>query len=581
MFRNILVANRGEIAVRIIRTCRDLGIRTTAVFSEADRGAPHVRLAHHAIHLGPSPARDSYLVIERLIAAAREADADAVHPGYGFLSENADFARAVGNAGLAFIGPSAEAIALMGDKVAARAAAQASGIAVVPGSERTIDPEAAVAIAGAIGYPLIVKAAGGGGGRGMRVVRAEADLAEAIASARREAVAAFGCKDLFLERLVERARHVEVQIVGDRHGTVIGLGDRDCSLQRRHQKLVEEAPAPNLDPSLHEAMGAAAIRLARAIHYVGVGTVEFLVDARQSAFWFLEMNTRLQVEHGVTEAVTGLDLVELQLRVAAGEPLPIRPDDVAIRGHAIQIRVTAEEPALGFVPSTGTITRLGIPAGPWVRSDFGVEEGSRVSPHYDSMIGKVIAFGPTRESARVRLIRAIREMTIEGVATSAAHLASIMESEAFIGMQHDVGWLEREGIAPASSFELPSPQHAAESVFRPVSLNTPQGPIEVHRYVPRPVARAIQQNPRNAPQVHARGFGATKGSPVAPIDCTVTRILAAVGERVERDAILCLVEAMKLELPVRAPGRGTVSAILVAEGANVAAGTMLFEIAAD
>lgn len=581
MFKNILVANRGEIAVRIIRTCRDLGIRTTAVFSDADRDAPHVHLADRSIHLGPSPARDSYLVVERVLAAAREAEADAIHPGYGFLSENADFARAVEQAGLAFIGPSAEAIALMGDKVTARSLAQRSGVPVLPGSDAAIEPRRAAEIAASIGYPLIVKAAGGGGGRGMRVVRKHAELDAAVSSAARESQAAFGRADLFLERLIEHGRHVEVQVVGDRHRHVMHLGDRDCSLQRRHQKLVEEAPAPALDAKLRAALHKAAIHLAHAIGYVGAGTVEFLVDTRESAFWFLEMNTRLQVEHGVTELVTGLDLVELQIRAAAGERLPLQQEAVEFRGHAMQMRITAEDASAGYAPSTGKIAGLQVPTGPWVRADFGVEAGSHVSPHYDSMIGKVIVWGPTRESARVRLIRAVREMDVEGVTTSAAHLAGIMETDVFKDVRHDVGWLEREG---STLLEVSVPPHGQKqqpeaALFHRVLLNTPQGRLDLDRYVPRPVPRAVQGRPREVARGSAAGAQAG-GAPVAPIDCTVTKILALAGQSVQQGSVLCLVEAMKMELPVRASASGTVAAVLVAEGASVVAGTVLFEISA-
>ncbi|HEY5760587.1 MAG TPA: biotin carboxylase N-terminal domain-containing protein, partial [Steroidobacter sp.] len=391
----LLIANRGEVAVRIVRACRELGVRAVAVYSDADAGALHTRLADEAHRLGPAPARESYLDIDRIIAVARESGADAVHPGYGLLSENAEFAQAVIDAGLIFVGPEPGTIAQMGDKVAARNAARRSGVPLLPGSAGAIkDASTAMDIAERVGYPLVVKACFGGGGRGMRVVRGPDELAMSLQSAGREANAAFGRGEVYLERYIASARHVEVQILADAHGNVVHLGDRDCSVQRRHQKLIEEAPAPALPESLRSAVALAAIRLAKDVAYRSAGTVEFLVDVASERFYFLEMNTRLQVEHGVTELVTGIDIVAEQIRIARGEALRFSQSDVRIHGHAMQARIAAEDPWESFQPRPGRIETLSLPQGPWLRLDFGVEAGDTVVSHYDSMFGKVQSWGP-------------------------------------------------------------------------------------------------------------------------------------------------------------------------------------------
>jgi acetyl-CoA carboxylase biotin carboxylase subunit len=583
MFRSVLVANRGEIAVRIIRACKDLGVRTVAVFSDADREALHVRLADSAYHLGESPARRSYLAIDRVVAAAREAGADAVHPGYGLLSENADFAAAVRDAGLAFIGPSAAAIAMMGDKVAARAAARDCGIPVLAGS-----PIAAAATAqaeaAAIGFPLVVKAAFGGGGRGMRIVRDAAALADALADASREAQSSFGRGEVFLERYLERPRHVEVQVLGDAHGHIVHLQDRDCSVQRRHQKLVEEAPAPTLPQALREGMQQAAVRLAARVGYAGAGTVEFLVDARREGFHFLEMNTRLQVEHGVSELVTGVDIVEQQLRIAAGERLEVRQEDVHPHGHAIQARIAAEEPALGFRPEAGRIAALTLPSGPWLRTDFGVEAGDEVPPFYDSMIGKVLAWGATRDAARTRLARALGELRIEGIRTNTAYLARVVAAPAFADIAHDIQWIEREwlpALADAAASTAPATAGAPAAVpFRRRVLRTPQGIVEVETFVAQPAARVRVAPAADARRAAIAESAAASGTrPAAPIDGTIVRILVAAGESVEAGAALAVLEAMKMELPILAGRAGRIAAVHVAAGATVKAGTLLFSFA--
>ena len=443
MFHTLLIANRGEIACRVIATARRLGIRTVAVYSDADAQARHVRLADSAVRLGPAAATDSYLAISAVLEAARASGAQAIHPGYGFLSENAQFARRCGQAGLVFVGPPAEAIEAMGAKDAAKRLVVQADVPVVPGYDAPgADDAQLIDAAGRIGYPLLVKAAAGGGGRGMRRVDSAAGLADAIASARREALAAFGDDTLLLERYVTDARHVEVQVFADAHGAAVHLFERDCSVQRRHQKVVEEAPAPNLPDATRAAMGAAAVRAAQAVGYRGAGTVEFLL-APDGAFYFLEMNTRLQVEHPVTEAITGLDLVEWQLRVAAGEPLPLAQPDIRRRGHAIEVRLCAEDPARGFLPGVGRLDALALPApGPGRRVDTGFEHGDTVSPHYDSLLAKLIAWGDDREQARTRLLAMLGETASVGVASNTALLERILATDDFAAVRHHTGWLE-------------------------------------------------------------------------------------------------------------------------------------------
>ena len=432
MLRTVLVANRGEIARRIFRACRARGLATVAVYSEADRDAPHVKDADRAVAIGPAPARESYLDIDRIIAAAREASADAVHPGYGFLSENWRFAEACARAGLTFVGPSPDAIRAMGDKTEARRRMAAAGVPTVPGSVDPVpDAAGAEAVARRIGYPVILKAAAGGGGIGMAKVASAADVASAWATATRRAQAAFGRADVYVERYVERGRHVEVQVFGDTKGAVVHMHERECSLQRRHQKLLEESPAPNLDATTKRGLTEAAVAGARAIGYVNAGTMEFLVDGRD--FYFLEMNTRLQVEHPVTEEVTGLDLVTTQLDVAAGAPLPWTQDAIRQRGAAIEVRVYAEDPAKGFLPSPGTITRLTLPAGAGVRLESGVVQGSVVSVHYDALLFKLIASGADRAQAVDRLAAALDGCEVEGVKTTLPLLRRIVAHPDFRG----------------------------------------------------------------------------------------------------------------------------------------------------
>ena len=428
MFNKILIANRGEIACRIIRSCRARGIRTVAVVSSADRHAPHARLADEVYEIGAAPPRESYLDIGRIIAAAKATGAQAVHPGYGFLSENAEFAEACVAAGLVFIGPPAEAIRLMGNKAEAKRRMREAGVPCIPGYDGTDQSDATlIREAEKIGLPLMIKAAAGGGGRGMRRVTDFAELPAALASARSEAQSAFGSGELILEYALTAPRHVEVQVFADTQGNVIHLGERDCSIQRRHQKVIEEAPSPAVDPGLRARMGEAAVRAAKSIGYVGAGTIEFLLA--EGDFVFMEMNTRLQVEHPVTELVTGLDLVDLQLRVAAGEPLPLGQDDVRLDGHAIEARLYAENPDAGFIPQTGTLLRWQVPAG--VRVDAGVDSGTEITSHYDPLLAKIIAHGKTREEARQKLIAALRDTTALGLVTNKAFLAGCLEHPEF------------------------------------------------------------------------------------------------------------------------------------------------------
>jgi len=442
-FEKLLVANRGEIALRVIRACRELGIKSVAVFSDADARAVHVREADEAIHIGAAPSSESYLAGDRIIAAAKRVGAEAIHPGYGFLSEREWFARAVRDAGLVFVGPPAEAIAAVGSKTAARSLAIKAGTPVVPGTTTPLrDATEAAKVALEFGYPILLKAAAGGGGKGMRVVRGKSDLAGALDAARREAKNAFGDDAVYVEKFIERPRHVEIQVLGDSHGTMLHLGERECSVQRRHQKMIEEAPSVAVTPELRGRMGAAAVAAATAAGYVNAGTCEFLLDAGGD-FYFLEMNTRIQVEHPVTELVTGIDLVQWQIRVAAGEKLPFSQTHVAPRGWAIECRITSEDPANGFLPSTGTISYLHIPAGPGIRWDGGIEAGSEIGLFYDPMVGKLIVHAASRQAAIDRMHRALHELTVAGIETSRDFHLRVLENADFRAGTIDIQWLER------------------------------------------------------------------------------------------------------------------------------------------
>ncbi len=462
MFSKVLVANRGEIALRVIRACHELGVKAVAVFSGADAGAPHTREADEAVLIGPAPSRESYLAGDRIIEAARMSGAEAIHPGYGFLSEREWFARAVTDAGLVWVGPPADAIAAMGSKTAARTLATNNDVPVVPGTTNALkDAAEAAKIAGKFGYPILLKAAAGGGGKGMRVVAREEDLAGALDAARREAKGAFGDDAVYIEKFIDSPRHVEIQVLADSHGTILSLGERECSVQRRHQKMIEEAPSVAVNADLRKRMGESAVRAARAAGYVNAGTCEFLLD-KDGKFYFLEMNTRLQVEHPVTELVSGIDLVQWQLRIAAGERLPFRQEQINPRGWAMECRITSEDATNGFLPSTGRIEYLHLPSGPGVRWDGGIEAGTEIGLFYDPMLAKLIVWAPTRDQAIVRMRRALTDLVILGVETSRDFHVRMMDDEEFRRGDIVIQWLERrlpvilERKAPEESMRVAS-----------------------------------------------------------------------------------------------------------------------------
>ena len=583
----VLVANRGEIAVRILRTLSEQGIASVAVYSDADEKALHVRVADEAVALGGTVSAENYLAVDKLIAAAKQVGADAVHPGYGFLAENAGFARAVVEAGLVFIGPPAAAIEVMGEKVAARKVAAEADVPQVPGTTEAItDAEQVRAFGAEHGYPIAIKASYGGGGRGMRTVAGPEEVDDALASARREAGAAFGNSDVYLERYLSAARHVEVQVFADQHGTVVWLGDRDCSVQRRHQKLVEESPAPLLSAELREAMGEAAVRLAGAVGYVGAGTVEYLVE--DGRFYFLEMNTRIQVEHPVTEAVLGMDLVAEQLRVAAGEPLSVATSGPAPRGHAIECRVNAEDTAGGlFVPSPGPIVDLAVPVRAGVRFDSGYEPGDTVAPYYDSMIGKLVVWGPDRPTAIRRTLAALSELRVDGVPTTIPAALAVLGHPDFATVDITTRWLETTVRFPAAE---PVAAPVAEAGADADEDAAPRDEVWVggRRYVvpffgggaaAAPAAEAPARRVRSGsgqrrPAGRA-GAAAVAGAVTSPMQGTVTDVRIAEGDTVTVGQILFVVEAMKMENPVRAVADGTVTGVSVTAGDVVTAGAQL------
>ncbi|MEU5751438.1 acetyl-CoA carboxylase biotin carboxylase subunit [Streptomyces sp. NPDC047829] len=627
MFDTVLVANRGEIAVRVVRTLRALGVRSVAVFSDADADARHVREADEAVRIGPAPAAESYLSVERLLEAAARTGARAVHPGYGFLAENAAFARACEEAGLVFIGPPADAIALMGDKIRAKETVKAAGVPVVPGSSGSglTDGQLAEA-AREIGMPVLLKPSAGGGGKGMRLVRDAAALADEIAAARREARASFGDDTLLVERWIDRPRHIEIQVLADGHGNVVHLDERECSLQRRHQKIIEEAPSVLLDEATRAAMGEAAVQAARSCGYRGAGTVEFIVPGGDpSQYYFMEMNTRLQVEHPVTELVTGLDLVEWQLRVAAGEPLGFTQADVRLTGHAVEARLCAEDPSRGFLPSGGTVLRLHEPQGDGVRTDSGLSEGSEVGSLYDPMLSKVIAYGPDRATALRRLRAALAGTVTLGVQTNAGFLRRLLAHPAVVAGELDTGLVEREvdGLVPTG---VPEEVYEAAAAVRLDALR-PRGDGWIDPFSvpsgwrtggePRPVAfplrvtDPVEHTPRGTHTVtedrvsvtldgvrhtfhraadwlgrdgdawHVRDHDpvaasltgaahAGADSLTAPMPGTVTVVKVAVGDEVAAGQSLLVVEAMKMEHVISAPHAGTVAELDVAPGTTVA-----------
>ncbi|NBF09920.1 acetyl/propionyl/methylcrotonyl-CoA carboxylase subunit alpha [Pseudomonas sp. Fl4BN1] len=639
----LLVANRGEIACRVMRTAKALGLTTVAVHSATDRDARHSREADIRVDLGGSKASESYLQIDKLIAAAKASGAQAIHPGYGFLSENAGFARAIEAAGLIFLGPPASAIDAMGSKSAAKTLMEAAGVPLVPGYHGAAqDLDTFRRAAERIGYPVLLKATAGGGGKGMKVVEDVNQLAEALASAQREALSSFGDSQMLVEKYLLKPRHVEIQVFADQHGNCLYLNERDCSIQRRHQKVVEEAPAPGLSPELRQAMGEAAVRAAQAIGYVGAGTVEFLLDAR-GEFFFMEMNTRLQVEHPVTEAITGLDLVAWQIRVAQGEPLPISQAQVPLLGHAIEVRLYAEDPGNDFLPATGRLELYReSTAGPGRRVDSGVEEGDSVSPFYDPMLGKLIAWGENREQARLRLLSMLDEFAIGGLKTNLAFLRRIIAHPAFADAQLDTGFIPRyqEQLLPAAS-ELDSDfwQAAAQAFAqsqpervrnddlqspwsavngwrsglpaqtslhlscagqdRVVSLGTASSAWQLQGerlWVEQQGLRREHQAIRRGNALYLRWQGDMhsitaydpiaaadashnqQGGLTAPMNGSIVRVLVSIGQSVEAGAQLVVLEAMKMEHSIRAPQAGVIKALYCQEGEMVSEGSALVEL---
>lgn len=636
-FSKILIANRGEIACRIQRTAQALGYRTVAVYSDADADALHVQMADEAVHIGPAAVQLSYLNIPAILDAAHKTGADAVHPGYGFLSENPDFARACQHAGLTFIGPSAEAIELMGSKRRSKLAMLEAGVPCIAGYQGADQDDATLQRhAERIGYPLMIKASAGGGGRGMRLVHQQDQLLAQLRTARSEALNAFGSAELILEQALIEPRHVEIQVFGDRHGQLIYLGERDCSVQRRHQKIIEEAPCPVMTPDLRQAMGEAALKAGRAVNYVGAGTVEFLLD-RDGRFYFLEMNTRLQVEHPVTELITGLDLVAWQLQVAAGQPLPLTQADVTLTGHAMEVRLYAEDPAQGFLPQTGDVLRWQPAAA--VRVDHGVLEGQRISPFYDAMLGKIIAHGATREEARRKLLRAVQDTLLLGVTSNQRLLAEVLEHPDFVRGDFSTGFIPRyfNAIAPYPATDEPlavaaalfyrhsaarhgsgltgwcnnattprayrllvndrvhgiSVSVSADNALcingidiRPLGLDDRHFTLVIDG-IRRRLAYHLDGSRLWLPgltvvdvtqQVAQRQDDAGSGTLKAPMDGAIVDVCVGVGDRVRKGQLLLVLEAMKMEHPLKAGVEGVVKGIQVMTGDQVRNRQILLEI---
>jgi acetyl-CoA/propionyl-CoA carboxylase biotin carboxyl carrier protein len=588
MFDKVLVANRGEIAIRVFRTLRELGIGAVGVYSEGDRAALHVAYADEAFLLGPTPAAESYLAIDRILDAAQRAGAQAVHPGYGFLAENAAFAQAVEDAGLVWIGPPPAAIELMGSKTAARTAMQEAGVPIIPG---TTDPVGSVdellALGDEIGFPLLIKAAAGGGGKGMEEVHDPAQAEQAFERARRQGQSYFANPDVYVEKLIVDPRHVEVQVLADAHGNVVHLGERDCTIQRRHQKLVEETPSPAVDEALRQRIGAIGVEAARAAGYRSAGTIEGLLT-RDGDYFFMEMNTRIQVEHTVTEMVTGLDLVREQILVALGEPLSVRQEDVELRGHAIECRINAEDAARGFLPAPAAVTGYRQPAGPGVRVDSGVAAGYEVSASYDPMVAKLIVHGVDREHARRRMLRALDEFSIEGPTTLIGFHKALLSHPCFVAGETCHGIVESEELAArAAEFDGAVPvappvatqagRAATVQRVRTVEVNGRR--FEVRLSEPEPEWRALVRRRQERVQHGGAGAGGSDAV-VSPMQGTVLSVPVSDGDEVEPGQVICVVEAMKMENEVHAHRAGTVRSLSVEPGEPVTTGQVICTIEA-
>ncbi|MEW6636919.1 MAG: acetyl-CoA carboxylase biotin carboxylase subunit [Actinomycetota bacterium] len=580
MFEKVLVANRGEIAVRVIRACREMDIRTVAVYSDVDREALHASLADEAYHVGPTPATESYLKIERLIEIAKRSGAEAVHPGYGFLAESASFARAVTGAGLVWIGPHPEAIEAMGSKVESRRIMSQAGVPITPGTEDPItSPEAILEFAAEHGYPVAVKAAAGGGGKGFAVAFDKTEAEAAFARASREGEAYFGDGSVYLEKYLPHPRHIEIQVIRDRHGSAVHLGERDCSIQRRHQKLVEECPSPAMTPRMRQAMGEAAIHAAEAVDYDNVGTVEFLVQGEE--FYFLEMNTRVQVEHPITEEVTGIDIVQTGIRVAAGEPLPFAQEDVLWRGHAIEVRLNAEDAAHNFAPSPGRVTAYEEPGGPGVRVDSSLRGPGMVPESYDPLFAKLIVRGSDRPDALRRLRRALSEYRVDGIATTLPFFRALLDDEAFVSGDYSTGFVaERlEGLNLEPSAISPAGDELDEE-SREVRVEVDGRLFRVRVFGE---FGGGHSSPRSGAPPRRRGSGARRATGgeaavAAPMQGTIVKVLVKEGQEVEADEAVCVLEAMKMESEIRTRRAGKVEKVFVKAGQAVRSGEPLIAL---
>ena len=593
MFDKVLVANRGEIAIRVFRTLRELGVGSVGVYSEGDRAALHVAYADEAFFLGPTPAAESYLAIDRILDAAQRAGAQAVHPGYGFLAENAAFAQAVEDAGFVWIGPPPAAIELMGNKTAARTAMQEAGVPIIPG---TTDPVGSVdellALGDGIGYPLLIKAAAGGGGKGMEIVDAPGDAEQAFERAQRQGQSYFANPDVYVEKLIVDPRHVEVQVLADSHGNVVHLGERDCTMQRRHQKLVEETPSPAVDEELRQRIGAIGVEAARACGYRSAGTMEGLLT-RDGDYFFMEMNTRIQVEHTVTEMVTGLDLVREQILVALGEPLSVRQEDVELRGHAIECRINAEDATRGFLPAPALVTGYREPAGPGVRVDSGLAAGYEVSAAYDPMVAKLIVHGVDREHARRRMLRALDEFSIEGPKTLIGFHKALLSHPCFVAGETCHGVVESEelaaqaaefdggaAIAPPSNSLLQGTTGPVRSTERVRTVEVDGRRFEVRLSEPEPEWRALARRRQERAQLGGAGAGGSDAV-VSPMQGTVLSVAVSDGDEVEPGRVICIVEAMKMENEVHAHRAGSVRSLSVEPGQPVTTGQVICTIEAS